>query len=290
MSKTFGQILTKLKTKIDPSLIRQREGWRDRNGNTHYVDYVEWHTVADILDDNCPQWQSTVKDIRQIGDVIAVTVVIEIDGVSREGIGTGSAESELGIKKAEHDALKRAAVKFGVARELYKKETEVIERAGGSAGGYQDSDKPPTNPTAGDTATSKQIGMIRGLAREQGYSDIELDEMCAGLFDGATLDAINKKAASFIIKRLQEPVEDDEASQMPIQDKKPSERISAPANDKPASNAVLIKDGQANAISNLCAKKNYSMDEIRRQFFGGKELHEATFDQATQVIAFLNKQ
>jgi hypothetical protein len=70
------------------------------------------------------------RDIKQIGDIFTVTVAITIDNVTREGIGTGSAESELGIKKAEHDALKRAAVKFGIARELYKKESDVIEREG----------------------------------------------------------------------------------------------------------------------------------------------------------------
>ena len=51
-----------------------------------------------------------VKDIRQIGDIITVTVAITIDGVTREGVGTGIAESEMGIKKAEHDALKRAGL------------------------------------------------------------------------------------------------------------------------------------------------------------------------------------
>jgi len=42
-----------------------------------------------------------------------------ISGVTREGVGTGLADSETGIKKAEHDALKRAAVKFGVVRDCY---------------------------------------------------------------------------------------------------------------------------------------------------------------------------
>jgi hypothetical protein len=113
----FTTTLKELRKNVDPQLVKQREGWRDRNGNTHYVDYVEWHTVADILDENAPNWSHTVKDIRQIGDIFTVTVAITIDGVTREGIGTGTADSELGIKKAEHDALKRAAVKFGIARD-----------------------------------------------------------------------------------------------------------------------------------------------------------------------------
>ncbi|HZH35238.1 MAG TPA: Rad52/Rad22 family DNA repair protein, partial [Pyrinomonadaceae bacterium] len=142
----FTQTLQALRQNVDPNLVKQREGWRDRNGNVHTVDYVEWHTVADILDRVAPHWSHTIRDIKQIGDSIAVTAAITVDGVTREGIGTGAADTEMGIKKAEHDALKRAAVKFGIARELYRRESEVIEREGtssqGGNGGF------PQNPVA----------------------------------------------------------------------------------------------------------------------------------------------
>src|SRR6476659_7956473 len=123
----FSTTLRELRKTVDPNLVRQRAGRRDRNGNVHMVEYVEWHTVADILDEAAPNWAHAVKDIRPIGDIVTVTVAITIDGVTREGIGTGRAQSETGIKKAEHDALKRAAVKFGIARELYKKEFDSID-------------------------------------------------------------------------------------------------------------------------------------------------------------------
>jgi len=89
----FSATLRELKKHVDPNLVKQREGWRDRNGNVQMVDYVEWHTVADILDAAAPNWAHTVKDIRQIGDLMTVTVAITIDGVTREGIGTGLAQS-----------------------------------------------------------------------------------------------------------------------------------------------------------------------------------------------------
>ena len=57
-------------------------------------------------------------------------VAITIDGVTREGVGTGTADNETGIKKAEHDALKRAAIKFGIARELYQRESESSSTTG----------------------------------------------------------------------------------------------------------------------------------------------------------------
>ncbi len=199
----FTTTLKELRKNVVPQLVKQREGWRDRNGNTHYVDYVEWHTVADILDENAPNWSHTVKDIRQIGDIFTVTVAITIDGVTREGIGTGTADSELGIKKAEHDALKRAAVKFGIARDLYKKESDVIERDGAvpvqtqGAGGF------PQNPIArslSDLVTAKQLGMIRAMAREIG---VDPDEECNAAMQCKT-DELSKKAASAFIQHLQD--------------------------------------------------------------------------------------
>ena len=72
----FSATLRELKKHVDPNLVKQREGWRDRNGNVQMVDYVEWHTVADILDEAAPNWAHTVKDIRQIGDLMTVTVAI----------------------------------------------------------------------------------------------------------------------------------------------------------------------------------------------------------------------
>ena len=200
VSGNFPSTLKQLRQNVDPNLVKSREGWRDRNGNVHMVDYVEWHTVADILDETAPNWQHTIRDIKQIGDVITVTVAITIDGVTREGIGTGSGESELGIKKAEHDALKRAAVKFGIARELYRKESDVIERDG-AVQTQQDAGF-PSNPVAkslGDLVTAKQLGMIRALARE---NSIEADEECQAVMNCKT-DELSKKAASSFIQHMQ---------------------------------------------------------------------------------------
>ena len=199
----FSSTLRALSKNVDPNLVKQREGWRDRNGNTHYVDYVEWHTVADILDQTAPSWTHTVKDIRQIGDIMTVTVAITIDGVTREGIGTGVANTELGIKKAEHDALKRAAVKFGIARELYRKESDVIEREGAVPVQQQDSAEFPANPVAkslSDLVTAKQLGMIRAIAREIG---IDPDEESNKAMQCRT-DELSKRAASSFIKHLQD--------------------------------------------------------------------------------------
>ena len=195
----FSARLRKLKRQVDPVLVKQREGFRDQNGNVRMVDYVEWHTVADILDEAAPNWAHTVKDIRQIGEVVTVIVAITIDGVTREGIGTGPAQSEIGIKKAEHDALKRAAVKFGIARELYKKESDAIEHGTVERTPEIQFPDDPVARSLGELVTAKQLGMIRALARDL---SIDADEECNSVMS-CSVDALNKRAASALIGHLQ---------------------------------------------------------------------------------------
>jgi hypothetical protein len=198
----FTNTLRVLRQPIDPKLIKTREGWRDRNGNQHMVEYVEWHTVADILDRVAPTWSHSVRGIVQIGDMVAVTAAITIGDVTREGVGTGTADNETGIKKAEHDALKRAAIKFGIARELYQRESEVIETQGA---GPQPGDFPrdPLAKSMTDLVTPKQLGMIRALAREAG---VDADEECQATLRIRTEELSKKAASSFIdhLKGLQQ--------------------------------------------------------------------------------------
>jgi hypothetical protein len=192
----FTNTLRALKQQIDPNFIKTREGWIDRQGNTHMVEYVEWHAVADILDRIAPTWQHAVRNIVQIGDIVAVTAAITIDGVTREGVGTGTADNETGIKKAEHDALKRAAIKFGIARELYQRESDVIEKQGAVQQGQFPRD--PLAKSMADLVTPKQLGMIRALAREAG---VEVEEECQNVLRCKT-DELSKRAASSFIDHL----------------------------------------------------------------------------------------
>jgi len=196
----FTNTLRTLRQPIDPKYIKTREGWRDRNGNTHMVEYVEWHTVADLLDRVAPTWSHSVRGIVQIGDMVAVTAAITIDGVTREGVGTGTADNETGIKKAEHDALKRAAIKFGIARELYQRESEVIEQTGSAP--QSEFPRDPLAKSMGDLVTPKQLGMIRALAREAG---VDVEEECQAVLRCRTEELSKKAASSFIdhLKNLQ---------------------------------------------------------------------------------------
>jgi hypothetical protein len=192
----FTNTLRALRQQVDNSLVKTREGWTDRQGNTHMVEYVEWHTVADILDRITPTWSHSVRNVVQIGDMVAVTAAITIDGVTREGVGTGTAESEMGIKKAEHDALKRAAVKFGIARELYQRESDVIEKEG--AAQTREFPRDPLAKSMADLVTPKQLGMIRAIGREIG---VDVEEECQTVLRCKT-DELSKRAASSFIDHL----------------------------------------------------------------------------------------
>ena len=202
----FLAMLRELRAPVDPQMIRQRDGWRDRDGNAHQLDYVEWHTVADILDDVAPRWSHAIKDIRQFGEFLVATVVLTIDGVSREGMGTGHFANEMGIKKAEHDALKRAAVKFGIARELYRKEPEdqsapqSRQQFSGNSAPRGNSYSGPANPTSGGMtkATSKQIGMITKVAGEKNVAADDIAHDVAG----RSVDQLTKGEASDVIQAL----------------------------------------------------------------------------------------
>ena len=191
----FSGTLRELRKTVDPNLVRQRAGRRDRNGVVHMVEYVEWHTVADILDEHAPNWGHTVKDIRPIGDIVTVTVAITI-----EGVGTGKTASETGINKAEHDALKRAAVKFGIARELYKKEFDEIvqdEQPPHTSAAPINSD--PIAKSLGDMITAKQLGMIRAIGRE---ANIDAARECMNVMH-CRIEELSKRAASDLIEHLQ---------------------------------------------------------------------------------------
>jgi hypothetical protein len=196
----FSSTLRQLRKTVDPDLIRQRAGRRDRDGNVHMVDYVEWHTVADILDETAPNWSHTVKNICPIGNIITVTVAITINGITREGIGTGNAITETGIKKAEHDALKRAAVKFGIARELYKREFDAIDTDAQNNTSPPQRSSSPIAQNIGDMITGKQLGMIRALAHE---AALDAERECQAIMK-CSVNALSKRAASDLIDQLQD--------------------------------------------------------------------------------------
>jgi hypothetical protein len=208
----FDSILRRLRQPIEPRLIKSREAWTDYHGQTHFIEYVEWHTVADILDRVTPSWSHAVRSIQKIGDLVAVVASITIENVTREGVGTGEAGSEIGIKKAEHDALKRAAVKFGIARDLYQRESDAIHQQIPLKNEKPGFPREPLARTLADLITPRQINLIRAIGRDAGF-DIEQESQT---LLGCPIDGISKRAASCLIDyflRKQQEVDSQELRQ-----------------------------------------------------------------------------
>lgn len=224
----FQQVLANLSEPLKDDLIKQHDGFN----------YVEWFTVADLLDMYAPEWISSISDVRivEARSLILVTVALTIDGVTREGMGVGHLDSEAGIKTAEHDALKRAAVKFGVARDLYrghhhpaaetqrpdnKQLSKALDelptpKAAETAG------LPPSNiaKNLGELVSAKQLGMIRALSREL---RIDVDEVCHSVLSCRS-DELTKQAASKFIQHLQDMQRESSPDfQIPVDQSAPSQ-------------------------------------------------------------------
>ena len=135
-----------------------------------------------------------------------ITASITIQGVTRQGVGTGSAYDEKGIKKAEHDALKRAAVKFGIARELYRKEEEAAsQKRPGAAGAQSQFPRDPVAKTMADLVTPKQLVAIRAIANAHG---INAEAQCLEMLK-CRPEELSRKAASVFIDYMKSKTPDE---------------------------------------------------------------------------------
>lgn len=265
----FRDKLMTFQEPIPKDRIKSRVGWSDRGGNNHMVEYVEWHFVADRLDVVAPLWSSEIKSLTFSNGMAICILALTIDGVTREGLGIGGADSEMGLKKAEHDALKRAAVKFGVARELYSKEADIDEQAGQPTGYRQsgggsrftenDPSTPPSNPVAASAAeilSDKQANAIGAICRNLG---IDENEECNAVLK-CNVKELSRKGASWFITYLDTPsvnsrprsaVSPDVANSLPTQ----------PAQPASVAQGRMIEMRQVNALRMLCNKLGISEGE-----------------------------
>lgn len=94
---------------------------KDRN-RAMLVLYLQHTDVQDRLEMVDPAWTSEVINEERLGDSVYVRIRMTLKGVSRENVGEGSDP-----KGAYSDALKRAAMLFGVGRYLYDSPTVWTE-------------------------------------------------------------------------------------------------------------------------------------------------------------------
>lgn len=90
--------------------------------------YIEWHMAAKYLDLFAPGWSYHVRSVQLVGNLVTVIASISIpcaEGVvTREATGCEEADAKGygdACSNAEAMALKRAASKFGLGRNLYEK-------------------------------------------------------------------------------------------------------------------------------------------------------------------------
>jgi hypothetical protein len=102
---------------------------RDGKYFARFVAYIEANTVRERLDTVVPgEWDLTLELLPPVSDEdgegaqCSFKARLQILGVIREDIGTGR-----DYKQASTDAFKRAAVRFGIAHELYAYEQNWVE-------------------------------------------------------------------------------------------------------------------------------------------------------------------
>jgi hypothetical protein len=123
VEQDLATVWARLAAPIDASRIAWRQDGkpvtRDGKAVARQVAYIEAGTVRERLDAVVPgEWDLTLEALSPIEDegerLFAFKARVQVLGVIREDVGTGK-----DYKAASTDAFKRAAVRFGIAHELY---------------------------------------------------------------------------------------------------------------------------------------------------------------------------
>ena len=131
-------IWSALSAPLPPGVISWRQDGRpiSRDGRhiARFVAYIEANTVRERLDAVVPgEWDLTLELLPPVTGLeedanqgpCSFKARLQILGVIREDVGTGK-----DYKQAATDAFKRAAVRFGIAHELYSYEQNWVQMDG----------------------------------------------------------------------------------------------------------------------------------------------------------------
>jgi hypothetical protein len=204
---------------------------RDRT-RAQVVAYVDARTVLDRLDEAVGPtgWSDSYEVLTNGADgdgrrLVEVKCTLTVLGVSKEDVGEGDS-----LKAAFSDALKRAAVKFGVGRYLYRlpkvwadldergniKDPEAVKRAllGGEAEDtppWEDRPQPKRaaeEPRPSGGITEAQLRYIHKLWKEIGGGDDIHDYASAVLGrEVSSLKELTRQEASKLIEAMKEEPE-----------------------------------------------------------------------------------
>lgn len=119
ISQEFKEILNSLRAPLPEKLIKKR-----KQGGTD-IDYIEWTTASDVLDEKVVNYQVDIAKVIEMGDYVMIEVGITINGERRANVGSEKL-SHKGFgdpfTNAYAQAFKRAAASWGIARTLYQDE------------------------------------------------------------------------------------------------------------------------------------------------------------------------
>lgn len=92
----------------------------NRNGAEigQLVGYIDGRICMQLLDELDEKWSVEQAPILSDGRLIGVQTMLTVNGVTRSDVGVPSNQDP--VKGAYSDSLKRAAVHFGIGRELYE--------------------------------------------------------------------------------------------------------------------------------------------------------------------------
>ena len=121
MSNTMIDILAKLKAQFPADQISWRPGKVSKDNKKGLaLAYIDARDVMDRLDEVVGEWQDSYEEIAD-----RLVCKITINGITRtDGAGDTAIEGEKG---GLSDAFKRAAVKWGIGRYLYRLPAQWVE-------------------------------------------------------------------------------------------------------------------------------------------------------------------
>jgi len=191
-----------LEKPFDKSQIKQRKG-----NFGDMIDYVEAHAVIQRLNDSFEgQWSFEIITQENTAGELVVLGKLTAEGVSKAQFGskkitTNSKTGEVisigdDWKAAASDALKKTASLFGVGLHLY----------GGTEKEELQNEKPDmsekSKPKGGTTITKEQLGQIKKLRTDLGWTPEQVQEQSKQMFGTDKVETLNPTMANGLIAYL----------------------------------------------------------------------------------------
>lgn len=197
------EVLEALCAPIPKALIKSRKV----NWGKGTVDYIQWTTVPKILNRVVGReaWEFRIKEVQVHGKAVLTTGSLTILGITRENVGVcdiAGGNLDMAIKGSASDCIKRCAVLFGVAMELYEDdevEVPVADRKVSFEGAVPQPDASPIAKNLGDMISSKQLGLLRAVANH----GVDVQGECNRIFK-CDPQELSKKAASEFITHIKD--------------------------------------------------------------------------------------